>query len=173
MKLKIGDIVEFKKYEDMSMYDTALLTEEDFPKSGKVTDVKTLDTGAEYFCIEGSQYNFNSSSVARVISDVDGVDINSLNPGDEVLVRVTIKKVFNGFLQINPLVDKTDVTKILKRKEPKHFIVKENYYNMYIGTARKLVSEKSKAKVYTSCDTANEDARSMPIKDWELIPYDD
>ena len=169
MKLKVGDIVEFKKYEDMSGYDTEILMEEDFPEYGKVTEVHPNG----YFCIEGSPYNFYSESVARVISDVDDVDINSLNPGDEVLVKATVKEVFNGFLKINSSVDKTDVTKILKRKEPERFVVKEDYYSMYIGAEQGLVSDKNKAKVYTSRDAANHDAMNMHLNELEMIRYDD
>ena len=94
-----------------------------------------------------------------------------LKSGDEVMAKVTVKKVFNTFLQIEPSVDKTDVTQILKRKEPEHFIVKEDYYGMYIGIAQELVCDKSKAKIYTSRYTANEGAADMCLNSWDVIPY--
>jgi len=168
MKLKVGDVVEFKKYEDMTVSETMLISEEIFHKYGKITEVVSDD----FFYIEGYGYLFNPKSVARVISDVDGVDINSLNPGDEVLVKATVTTVFDGFIRIKSSVGRADVTKILKRKEPEHFIVKEDYYGMYIGFARELVSDKSKAKLHASLDAANEAATDMQLDDWDVIPYD-
>ena len=170
MKLKVGDIVEFKKYEDLGFEEVVLFSKDEFPKSGKVEKVIVHNEKVMYFLIEGIPYNFSVKSVARVISDVD---INSLKPGDEVLVKATVKTVFDGFIRIKASVDKTDVTKILKRKEPEHFIVKEDYYGMYIGAARKLVSDNTEAKIYTSRITANEDAADMCLNAWDVIPYDD
>ncbi len=172
MKLKVGDVVVFKNYADMSVYDTALLMEECFPESGKVTEVNELDNELTLFNIEGSPYNFNSGSVARLISDVNDYDLGVIRKGDEVLVKATVKDTFNEFAELIPLVDKTDITKILKRKSPERFIVKEDHYGMYIGVARKLVSDKSTAKVYTSRNTANEDAADMHLNAWDVIPYD-
>ena len=171
MKLKVGDVVEFKKYEDMNDDERMLLSKDSFPSFGTVEKVfNSLDS----FCIKEKPYSFDIKSVVRVIGDVDDYDLSVIREGDEVLVKAIVEEVFDGFIKINPSVDKTDVTKILKRKEPEHFIVKENYYGMYVGEARKLVSEKSKAKIYSSRDTANEDAaESMFLKDWKVIPYDD
>jgi len=170
MKLKVGDIVEFKNYADMSVDDTALITEDRFPESGKVTEVNELDNELTIFNIEGSPYVFNSGSVARVISDVD---INSLKRGDEVLVKATIKDTFNGFAELIPLVKKTDVTKILKRKEPEHFIVQEDYYGMYVNGSGVLITDKRHAKIYNSRNEANEAAADMHLNAWDVIPYDD
>ena len=167
--IKVGDVVEFKKYEDMNDDEIAGIAEDFFPTVGTVIGIENKD----FFTIEHSNYMFNSKSVARVIGDVDDVDINSLNPGDEVLVKATVKKVFNGFLQINPSVDKTDVTKILKCKKPERFIVKEDFYNMYIGAGQGLVSDKGEAKIYTSRDAANHDAMDMHLNELEMIRYDD
>ena len=164
MELKVGDIVEFKKYEDLSVDEAAFVPEDVFPKYGKVTAVKVYDENVLYFSIEGSQYSFSKKSVARVID---------LNLGDEVLVKATVKEIFNGFIQVNSSIDKTDVVNILKRKEPERFIVQEDYYGMYIGTAQKLVSDKSEAIIYTSRNTANEDAADMHLNAWDVIPYDD
>lgn len=172
MKLKVGDIVEFKNYADMSVDDTALIMEDRFPESGKVTEVNELDNELTLFSIEGSPYVFNSGSVARVISDVYDIDINSLKPGDEVLVKSTIKDTFNEFIELIPLVEKSDIFKKIKRKEPEHFIVKEDYYGMYISVAQELVPDKDVAKIYTSRNTANEDAADMHLNAWEVLPYD-
>jgi len=166
MELKIGDLVKFKKYEDMTEDEISHIDRNFFPKSGKITEIKNDG----FFTIEDYGYVFNPKSVARVISDVD---INSLKPGDEVLVKATVKKAFNTFLQIEPSVDNSDVVKVLKRKEPEHFIVKEDHYGMYIGFTRELVSDKSKAKLHTSLDAANEAATDMQLDDWDVIPYDD
>jgi len=169
MKLEIGDVVEFKKYEDMSVDDTALIMEDRFPESGKVTKVDELDNELTLFNIEGSPYVFNSGSVARIISDVDDVDVDSLKKGDEVLVKATIKDTFNGFVELIPLVKKTDATKILKRKEPEHFIVKEDYYGMYVNGSGVLITDKRHAKIYNSRNEANEEAADMHLNAWEVI----
>jgi len=169
MKLEIGDVVEFKKYEDMSVDDTALIMEDRFPESGKVTKVDELDNELTLFNIEGSQYVFNSGSVARIISDVDDVDVDSLKKGDEVLVKATIKDTFNGFVELIPLVKKTDATKILKRKEPEHFIVKEDYYGMYVNGSGVLITDKRHAKIYNSRNEANDEAADMHLKAWDVI----
>lgn len=170
MKLKVGDIVEFKNYADMSVDDTALIMEDKFPESGKVTEVNELDNKLTLFSIEGSSYVFNSGSVARVISDVG---VNKLNIEDEVLAKVTVKGIFTNGIRISSQIKASDVIKVLKRKEPEYFIVKESHYGMYIGTARELVSDKSKAKIYTSENVCNSDAKDMRLDAWEVLPYDD
>lgn len=173
MKLKVGDIVEFKNYADMSVDDTALIMEDKFPESGKVKEVNELDNELTLFSIEGSPYVFNSGSIARVISDVDVNVINNLNVGDEVLAKVTVKGIFANGIRISSQIKTSDVIKILKRKEPEYFIIKESHYGMYIGTARELVSDKSKAKIYTSENVCNSDAKDMHLDAWEVLPYDD
>ena len=172
MKLKVGDVVVFKNYADMSVYDTALLMEECFPESGKVTDVRSLDKGVEYFCIEGSPYNFNSGSVARLISDVNDHDLGVIRKGDEVLVKAIVKEAFNGLVKINSSVDKNDITKVLKRK-PEKFIVQDDHYGMYIIGKDTLSYDKSKAHIFNSREEANEVAADFHLNAWEVIPYDD
>ena len=164
MKLKVGDVVEFKKYEDMNGGEAMGISEESFPKYGKIT--KIGNDG--FFFIEGYEYLFNPKSVTRIINNE-----NRFNQGDEILVKTTVKEVFNTFLQIEPSIDKSDVVKILKRKEPEYFIVQENHYGMYVGFERELVSDKSKAKLHSSLDAANEAATDMQLDDWDVIPYDD
>ena len=167
MKLKVGDVIEFKKYEDMNDVERIMLGEDAFTSFGTVSKVIN---GLDVFSIEGESFYFSFESVARVISNAD---INELNIGDEVLVKSTVKTVFDGFIQINPLVDKEDITKILKRKEPEIFIVKENHYNMYIGAERGLVSDTDRAKFYKSRGAANKEANSMHLNAWNVIPYGD
>ena len=168
MKLEVGYVVEFKNYEDMNDDEIFHIDRDFFPKSGKITEIKNDG----FFTIENSGYVFNPESVARVISGVDDVDINSLKPGDEVLIKATIGEVRKNHIGIS-LVDKSDVVEILKRKEPEYFIVQENHYGMYIGFAHELVRDKSKAKLYASLDGANEAAVDMQLDDWDVIPYGD
>ncbi|MGK0841021.1 hypothetical protein ACRE5W_28280 [Klebsiella pneumoniae] len=66
-----------------------------------------------------------------------------------------------------------DIAKILKIETPERFIVQAGRQSMYIGAVGELVSDKSKAKVYTLRFTANEDAADMHLNAWEVIPYDD
>lgn len=167
MKLKVGDIVEFKNYEDMNDDENMWISEELFPKSGKIEKIRN-DC---FFTIEDCGFLFNPKSVARVISD--DVDINSLKPGDEVLVKANLNEIFEDNIYVTSKINKKNVVKILKRKEPEHFIVKEDHYGMYIGFARELVRDKSKAKLYASLDGANEAAVDMQLDDWDVIPYDD
>lgn len=171
MKLKVGDIVEFKNWEYMTGDERMMIDKEFFPLYGKVKAINVNDCD-RFFNIEEKGYTFCTESVARVISDVDDVDINSLKSGDEVLAKVTIKKVFNTFLQIEPSIDKTDVVDILKRKEPERFIVQENYYGMYINGSEVLVVNKDDAKIYSSRNEANEAAADMHMNAWDVIPYD-
>jgi len=168
MKLKVGDIVEFKKYENMTNDENMWISKRFFPKYGTVEKV---ENNLDLFNIVGSQYTFSKGSVARVISDVD-----NFNPGDEVWVKTTVNSYYKNTVFLNPIehfVNKDNVLKILKRKEPEHFIVQEDRYGMYIGFARTLVSDKSKAKLHTSLDAANEAAMDMQLDDWDVIPYDD
>ena len=173
MKLKIGDIVEFKNYADMSVDDTALIMEDRFPESGKVTEVNELDNELTLFSIEGSPYVFNSGSVARIISDVDDVDINSLKPGDEVLLKANVNEVFEDHVYVTSKIYKKSVVKILKRKEPERFIVKEGHYGMYVNGSGVLIADKRHAKIYNSRNEANDEAADMHLNAWDVIPYDD
>lgn len=64
-----------------------------------------------------------------------------------------------------------DAVKILKRKEPEHFIVQDDNYGMYIIGEDTLSYDKSKAKIYNSRIEANEAAADMHLNTWEVIPY--
>lgn len=170
MKLKVGDVVEFKKYEDIDYDERVLLSEEKFPKSGKVKEVITAHEKDLYFSIEESPYWYSTGSVARVISGVDDIDIDSLKPGDEVLMKVTVGEIRENYIWVS-WVDKSDIVKVLKRKEER-FIVQEDRYKMYVINSKSLSLDKSKAKIYTSRNTANEEAADMHLNAWEVIPYD-
>jgi len=175
MELKVGDIVEFKKYEDMAGGENIGISEEYFPSSGNVKEINVNDCD-RYFCISESPYVFSKGSVARVISDIGDVNINSLNPGDEVLVKATVNSCYDDTVFINPVerfLNKDDVLKIVKHKEPEHFIVKEDYYGMYINGSEVLVVNKDDAKIYNSRNEANEAAAYMHLNAWKVIPYDD
>lgn len=162
MKLEIGDVIEFKKYEDMTKDETAYIAGNFFPKSGKIAEIKN----SGFFTIENCGFVFNPKSVKRVISNA-----NRFNPGDEVLAKVTVKKAFRNYLQINSSIEITDVVKILKRKGPERFIIQEKHYGFYIGVSGDLVSDKDRAQIYTSREDANDDAADMYLSKWEVIPY--
>lgn len=170
MDLKVGDIVEFKKYEDMTDDEVMCISEEFFPLSGKVKEINV--SGCDrYFRITGSKYIFSKESVARIISDAD--DVGSLKVGDEALAKVTVKGLFADGIRISSQIKKSDVVKILKRKEPEHFIVQEDRYGMYIYGFGVLISNKDDAKIYSSLNEANEAAADMHLNAWDVIPYGD
>ena len=172
MELKIGDIVEFKKYGDLDFDEKSLISKNELPESGKVKKVIMIGRNHIDFYIEGNLCCFSNKYVERVISDVD-----DFKNGEQIWVKAIVNVCYNDTVFINPIerfFNKDDVLKIVKRKEPEYFIVKEDYYGMCIGTELELVSDKSKAKVYTSRDTAVKDAAEMfPYDKWEVIPYDD
>ena len=169
MKLKVGDVVEFKKYEDIDYDERALLSEEDFPKSGKVKEI----CSGEGFFIEESPYWYKTGSVARVISDVDNYDLGVIREGDEVLVKATVNGIFVDKVRISSQIKKSDVVKILKRKAPERFIVQDDKYGMYIIGEDALAYDKSRAKIYNSRIEANDAAADMHLNTWEVLPYDD
>ena len=170
MKLKVGDVVEFKKYEDMTDNERMTLSKDSFSSFGTV--IKVFDV-LNFFFIAEEPYSYPIGSVARIINDINNCNLDVIRKGDEVLIKTTVEEVFNSFVKINSSVDKTDITKILKRKEPERFIVKEGCYNMYIGTSRELVSDKSKAKIFGLRAAAKAWATDMRLSEWKVIPYDD
>lgn len=170
MKLKVGDIVEFKKYEDMTDEERFGICKDFFPSFGTIIKVFSNNN---LLYIEGNKYTFSKRSVARVISAFDDIDVNSLNPGDEVLMKVTIRKINGNHISFSWVNNnKGDVVKVLKHKE-EHFIVKEDHYGMYVNGSGVLIADKRHAKVYNSRIEANEDAADMHLNAWDVIPYDD
>ncbi|MBF7103431.1 hypothetical protein [Pediococcus pentosaceus] len=121
MKLKVGDVVEFKKYEDLSFDEMALFSKDEFPQSGKVKKVIVGNKEKViYFFIEGNQYSFGAKSVSRVISDVGDVDINSLNPGEEVWVKATVNVCYDDVVFLNPIerfINKDNVLRIAENQQ--------------------------------------------------------
>ena len=172
MDLKVGNIVEFKKYEDLDFDETVLISKDEFPKSGKVKKVIFGNEKVIYFFIEESPYSFSAKSVARVICDVDGVDISSLKPGDKVLIEANVNEVFENDVYVTSVINKKNVVKILEHKSPEHFIVQDDKYGMYIIGEDTLSYDKSRAKIYTSRNAANEDAADMHLNAWDVIKYD-
>ena len=68
MELKVRDVVEFKKYEDMTDNEKAFIIEEIFPKYGKVAAAVTVDNeNVLYFYTEDSQYIFSEADVVRIL----------------------------------------------------------------------------------------------------------
>lgn len=124
MELKVGDIIEFKKYENMTEFETVFIIKKSFPRYGKVKGVQ--DSG--YFYLEDCGYVFNPESVARIIESADTDDC---------------------------------------------FIIQENFYGLYIGGSGDLVSDKDRAKIYESRDTASNEASAMRLSSWDVVPYDD
>lgn len=166
MKLKVGDLVAFKKYEEMTDEERSGISKDSFPEFGKVSEISN---GNKWFYIEDEPYMFSQGSVDCII--VKGVT-NEINVGDEVLMKATIRKISGNHISFSWVNNnKGDVVEVLKRKE-EHFIVQEDYYGMYIGVAGELVVSKDTAQVFTSRDTANETAADMHLNAWEVIPYD-
>ena len=56
MKLKVGDVVEFKKYEDMNDVERVMLGKDSFSSFGTVTEVFN---GLNVFSIEERPYYFS------------------------------------------------------------------------------------------------------------------
>lgn len=64
MKLKVGDVVEFKKYEDVDDEEKSVISKIDFPEMGKVSGVyDTLDC----FGIEGKPCIFKRGAIDYII----------------------------------------------------------------------------------------------------------
>lgn len=168
MDLKIGDLVAFKKYEDMTDELKSVIAEESFPEFGKVS---TVYDAIDCFEIEDEQYVFGQDLIDYII--VKGA-IGKINVGDEVLMKVTIRKINGNHVSVSWVNNnKGDIVKVLKRKEPDHFIVQEDYYGMYVNGSGVLITDKRHAKIYNSRNEANEDAADMHLNAWEVIPYDD
>lgn len=123
MKLKVGDIVEFKKYEDMEYDEMALYPKDEFPEYGRVEKVIVIDENHIHFFIEESPYSFSYKTIVRVISDVNDVDVDSFSPGEEVWVKETVNVCYDDVIFINPVERFVDKDNVLHRT-PEHPIVK-------------------------------------------------
>ena len=170
MKLNVGDIVEFKKYEDLRFDEDEFFGGVFFPKYGKISEIKSNG----FFIIEGYEHVFSPKSVARVIKVAD-VDVDSLKSGDEVWVKTTVNVCYDDTVFLNPVerfANKDNLKKV-KHETLERFIVKEHEYGMYIGKALDLVSNKKAAQVYAGSDAAYQEATDMHLNAYDVIPYDD
>lgn len=167
MELKVGDLVAFKKYEDMTEKLKSVISKESFPEFGKVS---TVYDAIDCFEIEEEQYVFGKDLIDYIILKAATDDIHV---GDEVLMKVKIRKI-NGnhvsFSWVNN--NKGDVVEVLNHKE-EHFIVQEDHYGMYVNGSEVLVVNKDDAKIFDSRNEANEVAADMHLNAWEVIPYGD
>lgn len=163
MDLKIGDLVAFKKYEDMTEELKSAITKESFPEFGKVS---TVYDAIDCFEIEEEQYVFGQDLIDYVIAKAATDDIRV---GDKVLIKATIRKISGNHVSFSWVNNnKGDVVKVLKRKE-EHFIVQEDHYGMYVNGSEVLVVNKDDAKIYNSRNEANEVAANMHLNSWEVI----
>ena len=165
MDLKVGDLVAFKKYEDMTDELKSVISKESFPEFGKVS---TVYDAIDCFEIEGEPYAFNQESVDYIIVKAATDDISV---GDEVLVKATVLEVKGENILI-PWISKEDVVEVLEHKE-EHFIVQEDHYGMYVNGSEVLVVNKDDAKIFNSRNEANETAVGMHLNAWDVIPYGD
>lgn len=165
MKLKIGDLVVFKKYENMTDEEQSGIIEEDFPEFGKVSEVYD---NINRFAIEGEPYILNTESIKYIISDTDDI-----HAGDEALIKTTLGETKGDYVWTScSWISKDDVIGVLKRKE-EHFIVQEKNYGMYVYGSEVLVVNKDDAKIYNSRDEANDEAAGLHLNAWNVIPYGD
>ncbi len=72
MKLKVGDVVEFKSCEDVKFRENASIYKDGFPKCGKVKYFVAANEKVLYFFIEGYEYAFVPAYVAKTISSKKG-----------------------------------------------------------------------------------------------------
>lgn len=164
MKLKVGDLVAFKKYEYMTGEERYGINEGSFPGIGTVSAVHD-ETNS--FKIEEKPYVFSQKSIDYTIVKAT---TEKINVGDEVLVKTTVSSTHDNLVWLSPLVFKDNVVKVLKRKE-EHFIVQEDHYGMYVNGSEVLVANKDDAKIFNSRNDANEVAADMHLNAWEVIPY--
>lgn len=165
MKLKVGDLVAFKKYEKMTDEEQAGISRDNFPEFGEVEKIFNF---TENIRIKGSSYVFPEKSIDYIIVKAVTGDINV---GDEVLVKAKVLEVKGDNILV-PWISKDDVVEVLNHKE-EHFIVQEDHYGMYVNGSEVLVVNKDDAEIYNSRNEANEVAADMHLNSWEVIPYDD
>lgn len=166
MDLKVGDLVAFKKYENMTDDEQVGISRGKFPEFGEVEKVFNF---TENIKIKGSSYIFPKKSIDYVIAKGATEDIRV---GDEVLIKVTIRKINGNHISFSWVNNnKGDVVKVLKHKE-EHFIVQEDHYSMYVNGSGVLVVNKDDAKIFNSRNEANEAAADMHLNAWEVINCD-
>lgn len=165
MDLKVGDLVAFKKYEDMTERERSGISKDVFPEFGTVAEIYN---SIDRFVIKEAPYTLRQGSIDYVISDNVAVDIHV---GDEVLMKVTVGEIRENYIWVS-WVDKSDIVKVLKRKEER-FIVKEDHYGMYVNGSGVLIADKRHAKIYNSRNEANDEAADMHLNAWDVIPYGD
>ena len=165
VKLKVGDLVAFKKYDDMTENERLGIRRCAFPEFGKVSEIHNK---AKRFFIEGELVSFSTGTIDHIISSSNTDDIHA---GDEVLIKATAEEVKGNYIWISR-ISKDEVVKVLKHKYER-FVLQEDHYGMYVTDSMSLSLDKSKAKIYNSCNEANEEANDMRLSDWEVIPYDD
>lgn len=167
MDLKVGDLVAFKKYENMTDEEQVGISRENFPEFGEVEKIFNF---TENIKIKGSSYIFPEKSIDYVIVKAATDDIHV---GDEVLMKAKIRKINGNHISFSWVNNnKCDVVKVLKHKE-EHFIVQEDHYGMYVNGSEVLVVNKDDAKIFDSRNEANEVAADMRLNAWEVITYDD
>ncbi len=71
MKLKVGEVVEFKNYEGLDLDENLSIPKDKFPEFGKVTKVSDPDEEVTFFMIEGNTCIFSEKSVSKVVSHKD------------------------------------------------------------------------------------------------------
>lgn len=68
MNLKVGDLVAFKKYEDMTDEERAGISMNDFPEFGEVEKILRF---TENIKIKGSSYIFPKQSIDHIMGNGD------------------------------------------------------------------------------------------------------
>ncbi|WP_300559035.1 hypothetical protein [Companilactobacillus sp.] len=164
MELNIGDVVEFKHYEDIDEHDRWSLDEWDFPKTTTVSGTHTNS-----FRIKETFFDYSYGAVKTVHPKKNDANISDLHEGDEVLIKATVKKNVLGNYVVAEELNKE---KLIKINVHHKFIVQDDYYGMYISGRYSLSSAKSEAKIYSSRNEANEAAADMHLNAWDVIPYD-
>lgn len=160
MDLNLGDIIEFKDYEEIGKHDLWFLGKWDFPKIAIVSEVYP-----DSFKIEETGFYYSYGTIKRVLPKME------LHEGDEVLVKAYVNQVKGKNLMVS-WFEKEDVVKVLKHK-PEKFIVQEDHYGMYVSSPSTLTTNKKHAHIFNSREEANDDAAGLHLNTWEVLPYDD
>lgn len=166
MELNIGDVVEFKHYEDIDEHDRWSLDEWDFPKIATVSEFYS-----DFFKIKETAFNYSYGTVKTVHPKKTETNIPDVYAGDEVLVKAHVINVKGKNLMVS-WFEKEDVVKVLKHK-PEKFIIQDDHYGMYVSSPSTLTTDKKRAHIFNSREEANDDAAGLHLNTWDVIPYDD